>query len=226
LSAGGASSANEGTSGTVIALSTIVSVLACCGVLFFLYRRRYGQKEEDEKELSPYERWMRNEENKGGMDQGGFRMSGGQGMDVADIYGNNQSTHNPMGGSPGGIDYYGNPQMMMQGGDPRMSGMSNMSGGQMGMMPPGMDPRMSGMSNPGMMPPQGMNGSTHKPMMGNGGQDSLHMPPGGMMNSTQQMDDYDYQMDGQQGQSPPSGKQNPLVRQYRQSLAGRRGGGR
>merc|ERR1712139_491563 len=169
----------EGTSGTVIALSTVVSVLACCGVLLFLYRRRYGQKEEDEKELSPYERWMRNEENKGGpgMDQGNFRMSGGQGMDVTDIYGNN-STHNPMGGSPGGMDYYGNPQMMqgmqgMQGGDPRMSGMSNMSGGNMVMMPnPGMDPRMSGMSNPGMMPPQGMNGSTHNPMMGSGGQDS------------------------------------------------------
>jgi hypothetical protein len=223
----------------VIALSTVVSVLACCGVLLFLYRRKYGQKEEDEKELSPYERWMRNEENKGasGVDQGAFRMSAGQGMDVADIYGN--STHNPMGGSPGGIDYYGNPQMM-QGGDPRMSGMSNMSGGNMVMMsnPGMMDPRMSGMSNPGMMmPPQGMNGSTHNPMMmgsggqenpmmmGSGGQDSLHMPAGGMMNSSQQMDDYDYQMDGQ-APSPASGKQNPLVRQYRQSLAGRRGGGR
>jgi hypothetical protein len=230
---GAANTQNNGTSGTVIALATVMSVLCCVGVAYFLYTRRYANKGEDDKELSPYEKWMRNEEvkHKSGMDDN-FRFSAQSGMDMNDIYATQgNSEHNPMGDSHmsnGSGSGMGMGMGMNNGAfDPRMSNASGMSGYDQ------YNPNMMQQNN--MMQP-GFNGSTHNPMNGSpyGGNigDGLHQPAQGQAYFDEGIDPYDFDAQNQQQQSPAAQDAmrrastvqggNPLVKQYRQSMSGRR----
>lgn len=113
----------------MISLSVILGLMCCAGVAYYAFLYYKKNKEEDEKDLdnlSPYERWMRNEEEKFRNSQGsqqaynnsyddqymngngmpGSRMSGSPGdrLSNGQQYGNNmdhvQSQHNPMFNMP------------------------------------------------------------------------------------------------------------------------------
>ena len=55
---------SESEKAPVISLSVILGLMCCCGIGYyiFVYYRRAKEQEENDEKLTPYERWMRNEE--------------------------------------------------------------------------------------------------------------------------------------------------------------------
>jgi hypothetical protein len=70
---------SESEKAPVISLSVILGLMCCCGIGYyiFVYYRRAKEQEENDDNLTPYERWMRNEELKarGGSFDGQARNS-------------------------------------------------------------------------------------------------------------------------------------------------------
>lgn len=93
LSQNSAGSASNGSNSAAIAGGTVAAILICCCIAFCLYRRKQRKDEKPEEQLTPYEKWMRNEELKN------------QGAAPANASTHNEMHQNPMidgSGSQGG----------------------------------------------------------------------------------------------------------------------------
>merc|ERR1712023_55368 len=111
LSQSSSGNANNSSNSAAIAAGTVACILLCCCIAFCLYRRKQRKDEKPEEQLTPYEKWMRNEElkNQGAApanasthnemhrnpmaDQAPPQITNGPGP----YEGQNGSTHNPLG---------------------------------------------------------------------------------------------------------------------------------
>merc|ERR1711881_15274 len=117
LSQNSAGSTEGGSNSAAIAGGTVAAILVCCCIAFCLYRRKQSKDAKPEDQLTPYEKWMRNEElkNQGaapanasthnemhqnpmmnGPEQGPPQITNGPGT-PGPYEGQNGSTHNPLG---------------------------------------------------------------------------------------------------------------------------------
>merc|ERR1711968_333853 len=93
LSQNSAGSTSNGSNSAAIAGGTVAAILICCCIAFCLYRRKQRKDEKPDEQLTPYEKWMRNEELKN------------QGAAPANASTHNEMHQNPMidgSGSQGG----------------------------------------------------------------------------------------------------------------------------
>jgi hypothetical protein len=190
----------------------VLGFVCCCLAGFYLYKRRQDEKENKDN-LSPFEKWMVNQESKTTTNIAGVAPSprGSRNdeddMSIGDIYGGGEDDYDYYGaaGAQDGRSTH-NPVNDQQETNERFSfsnpAARNNSRGSRGSSP-GPGPRRPSQSG------NGMNGSTHNPMSNGGG---LHEPADGYdqyPEDYQQNDnDYDDYYGGNGGEQ--SSHSNPM----------------